>query len=120
MIFNRKNRIISLISFFLFSHQIYAEPTNICRWNSDYECRSKAIGSNCGTNGQCFARSWTFSEPDCKCYEKPEDSKNYCRWTSDSECKNHLPGKVRGGTCQIKSITFNEPECKFIAEGRDK
>ena len=92
----------------------FAEPSNVCRWTSESDCKDKDIGSSCSNSGTCLVKEWVFSEPVCKCYEKPDDSKSYCRWTSDSECKGKLPGRVQGGVCKIKSVSFDEPECIFV------
>ena len=110
------NLLIIFLEIF-FSMPTNADPMNLCRWTSVSECIEKAIGSTCKNIGICLAKNWIFSEPECKCYEKPDDGKNFCRSSSATECRDKLPGNVRGGICKItKIVFFSEPECQFIKE----
>lgn len=104
-------------TFFLIlsTSNIFADVTNLCRWTSERECKEKEIGSSCKKNGKCMVLDWKFSEPECSCYEKPDEKKSYCSSSSDSQCRNMLAGSsTRDGVCKIDRVSFEEPVCKFI------
>ena len=107
---------IFLFSFF-FTTFALAAPSNICRWTSDYSCKNRSLGSSCGESGTCYAKDWTFSEPDCHCYEEPDLKKNQCNAESDAKCVYKFPGPVHRGICKIDDIVFGEPQCIFEEYG---
>ena len=92
---------------------LFAKPTSKCRWTSQHACRDHSIGDSCGKNGRCFAEGWSFEEPECQCYEKPNLEVNRCNRNSSRFCRGSLPTLTANGECVIVDLEHDSPRCVF-------
>lgn len=104
-------RVTILVALF-FNASLMANISRECKSTSASECRDKSIGDGCKNGGQCLVQEWSFDEPVCQCYQRPDMKKSLCQWTSDVKCRDRLPG----GRCIIARLTFDEPSCTYVDE----